>query len=266
MNLLVYKSTDYQFYKNYYLQIINSRKLSSDYHSHDFYEIIFLVAGKCTQKINDLSYFMNSGDYVILSPGDSHCFISQSENLTILCLSVTKNEFSKIAYSFDIQHDQLSNIVLYSTAEDKKNIYRCAQKCLFNSDIRKYKLLLGNFLSRIEHNKQHNAPEILIKLFEQMTALENLSSGIPAMLKISGYSKSHLFRLIKEHTGLSIHDYLLNLRLETAYQFILHTDKPIEQIAESLGYNSLSHFIKIFKTKYNLTPIQLRKSKNIPTM
>lgn len=39
---------------------------------------------------------------------------------------------------------------------------------------------------------------------------------------------------------------------------ILHTDKPISEISETVGYNQLSYFIQKFRESYGFSPLKYR--------
>ena len=107
---------------------------------------------------------------------------------------------------------------------------------------------------------------LLKDTFKLMQHPENMKDGIKAMMRISGYSRSQLYRLVKSYTGLTVNEYLMVLRLKTAYQYILYTDNTFEQIGEDVGYKSFSHFCKIFKENFSVTPAQLRKTRPINTI
>ena len=44
------------------------------------------------------------------------------------------------------------------------------------------------------------------------------------------------------------------------------TDMPMEEIGENVGYASFSHFNKIFKEKYGITPSLARKKNRMWTV
>lgn len=87
----------------------------------------------------------------------------------------------------------------------------------------------------------------------------HLKGGISAFVELSHYSRSHLSRIIRKHFNMSLHDYVLNLRLDAAYNALVLSKESIEDIAESVGYMSVSHFNKIFKEKFGITPASARK-------
>lgn len=58
--------------------------------------------------------------------------------------------------------------------------------------------------------------------------------------------------------------WLLQRRLEHAKYLLEVTDKNINELAFDTGFENASHFIKIFKKTYGITPLQLRKSVQLP--
>lgn len=61
--------------------------------------------------------------------------------------------------------------------------------------------------------------------------------------------------------GLPPAQYLQEKRLERAYQQVLMSQQNMTEIALNTGFESLSHFIQVFRRRYGLTPGQLKKSK-----
>ncbi len=67
-------------------------------------------------------------------------------------------------------------------------------------------------------------------------------------------SEYHFARLFKQITGVTVHVYLANIRLERARKLIVETAYSINEIAAMVGYQSQSHFTKIFKSATGITP------------
>ena len=103
-------------------------------------------------------------------------------------------------------------------------------------------------------------PKNLALAIEEMKKEENLKAGIPAFSALSHYSHSHLARLVKKHFGMSLKQYINEMRLQSAYQDIILTNESAEEISERLGFSSFSHFNKIFKARFSITPAALRKN------
>lgn len=79
--------------------------------------------------------------------------------------------------------------------------------------------------------------------------------------EIAGYHPYHLSRLVKNATGLTLHQYILNVRLEKAKDFLLNTELSVYEIADKCGFNSPYHLSNTFKIKNKLTPSEFRNSK-----
>ncbi len=69
-----------------------------------------------------------------------------------------------------------------------------------------------------------------------------------------GISEKYLYRVVREHTGKSLADYIENLRIEKAMELIKTTQLPMAQVAQACGYHSPNNFYKVFKKYYDLTP------------
>lgn len=73
-------------------------------------------------------------------------------------------------------------------------------------------------------------------------------------------SKYHLARLYKKHTGYSIIDYLIGLRITHAKELLRFSDLSIQNISYTIGIDNISHFINLFKKREDITPFQFRKN------
>lgn len=72
-----------------------------------------------------------------------------------------------------------------------------------------------------------------------------------------GYS--YFRRLFKTYTGLSPHQYCLDLKIMRAKELILTTNLSIKEIAYKLGFESIHYFSRLYKNKTGICPSDLRK-------
>ncbi|MBT1164736.1 helix-turn-helix transcriptional regulator [Bifidobacterium felsineum] len=73
-----------------------------------------------------------------------------------------------------------------------------------------------------------------------------------------GYSAGYLSRRLKKETGRTVGSFILEARLDTAQQYLSHTDMSVARIAERIGYASVSYFYKAFSKRYHQTPLEYR--------
>lgn len=75
-----------------------------------------------------------------------------------------------------------------------------------------------------------------------------------------GYHKNHINRLMVLYTGVSLHRYLQNYRLERAIELLETTACPVSEIALRVGFDDFSHFSKYFKKHIGYSPTELRRT------
>ncbi|WDP91464.1 MAG: helix-turn-helix transcriptional regulator [Desulfobacter sp.] len=73
------------------------------------------------------------------------------------------------------------------------------------------------------------------------------------LAELAGCTEFHLIRLFRQHTGLSPHALLVQIRLEHARHRIEKGDS-IAMAAFSSGFSDQSHLTRRFKLRYGLTP------------
>lgn len=71
-----------------------------------------------------------------------------------------------------------------------------------------------------------------------------------------------LKRRFKAATGLSLIDYVQNLRIEEAKRLLETTDRPVDEISAECGYDNQSFFTRLFKRRCGLTPAGYRRLFN----
>lgn len=79
---------------------------------------------------------------------------------------------------------------------------------------------------------------------------------------IANRSVATFRREFKEHYHSSPGRWLTNRRLERASVILQTTQKTISEITLDCGFKNVSHFSRIFKQKFNLSPTKYRKLKS----
>ena len=72
------------------------------------------------------------------------------------------------------------------------------------------------------------------------------------------YTGDYLNRIIKKYSGQCLFDFGMTFCLEQAKELLLNTDRTVSDISESLGFTNRTHFYKLFKEKYAMTPKEYR--------
>ena len=75
-----------------------------------------------------------------------------------------------------------------------------------------------------------------------------------------GVSRFHLQRLFKAQMGVNIYEMIKSIRLQkSASLLITNQGSTITQVANMCGYSSQTSFIRVFKSRFLMTPTEWRK-------
>lgn len=76
-------------------------------------------------------------------------------------------------------------------------------------------------------------------------------------------SPSYLGILFKQQTGQNYTDYVTDVRIEKAKEFLRNVDLSITEVAFAVGYKDVRYFSKTFKKKVGITPKEYRKISHL---
>jgi transcriptional regulator GlxA family with amidase domain len=85
------------------------------------------------------------------------------------------------------------------------------------------------------------------------------ATAIREAVQRAGIPERTLKRRFKAATGVTLIDYVQNLRLEEAKRLLETTNRPVEEISAAVGYENSSFFGRLFKRRCGLTPAAYRK-------
>ncbi|MFB9294614.1 helix-turn-helix domain-containing protein [Persicitalea jodogahamensis] len=91
--------------------------------------------------------------------------------------------------------------------------------------------------------------------------LEKSDYTIDAICEDLGVSRSQLFRMVKELTGLSPSLYIRQRRLLRGQELLKGTDWRINEITDKIGFDSPQAFTKYFTQEFGLSPSDYRRQQ-----
>ena len=100
-----------------------------------------------------------------------------------------------------------------------------------------------------------DAKQYIYDHFSQNITLEDISEQI-------GFNPAYFSTLFKKETGKNFLEYVTELRIQKAKNYLIQTDYDIAEIASSVGYGDLKYFSKLFKKNTGLSPSEFRKLYN----
>ncbi|MFC3788902.1 helix-turn-helix domain-containing protein [Paenibacillus sp. GCM10012307] len=84
------------------------------------------------------------------------------------------------------------------------------------------------------------------------------ATGISDMMRLSSYKLS---KIAKEHFGMSVTEYINQVRLTKAVEWMENSKLSIQDIMRRVGIENESYFYKLFKANYEMTPREYIASK-----
>lgn len=77
-----------------------------------------------------------------------------------------------------------------------------------------------------------------------------------------GYSRSHLGRKLRRQWDMPPATNLRLIRLDNAAKLLRNTDLPVHAIAQRLGYETSTGFIRAFRRAFHVTPLRFRHTRS----
>ena len=81
---------------------------------------------------------------------------------------------------------------------------------------------------------------------------------ISTLAALACRSESRFHKLFRQHTRMTVLEYVTLLRVGQACSMLAGTEQPIARIAEAVGYGNLSHFNRKFRELKGVTPREYR--------
>ena len=82
---------------------------------------------------------------------------------------------------------------------------------------------------------------------------------VEMLADVFGLSASHLRKIFKERTGVSLKTHLDSVRMQKARELLAATDHSVAEVAADVGYVSVQTFLRNFKKECGVTPGEFRR-------
>lgn len=145
------------------------------------------------------------------------------------------------------------------THVDQEIIRHAIEAILY--EFRKIITSISNDIDRLPAKKRSTREELYSRLClvkDHIYTFYNQTLKLQQLSRISFLNPYYLIREYKNMFGLSPGQAIIERRLEVAYELIQHTNKSITEICHEVGYNDISSFSKLFKSRYGKAPIYYR--------
>src|SRR5438552_3863524 len=103
-------------------------------------------------------------------------------------------------------------------------------------------------------------PAALTRAKEFITRNQDNALCLATVAKAVNTSTFYFCKLFKRMTGLTFTDYLARVRVEKAKALLLNRNRRVSEVAYDVGFQSLTHFNRVFRKIVRESPSSYRRS------
>lgn len=241
-------------------------------HTHEHWELLMVVNGAITHKINGVCHKATKGYACIIRPEDVHCFSFPTTKSEVITFGFCKEIAQKFFDLYPIEKELLESTVPLSFTLRENTIDAVCSKSLAaqfcpKNIYEKYTTLIINRLFLAYYEQKLNTveayPDWLNSFLLLLKSPKYLRKPVSELVKLVPYSYSQLSKLFKQYTGKTLVSYLNELKLIRAKELLRNTAYTVMDIAVELNYESVSSLNHNFKRFTGLTPSEFRKSSSV---
>ncbi len=262
------------------LTVTDGRK---DMCSYDM-RFYFCVNGSGTVTVDGEVYSMNANTFLMWRPGNVYTYTSEDTMQCITCnfdytnrsrhltIPVPPDHISEYKSDavigrpviFD-DHAAFNGVVYLPDAPNLLNLI-VSLRDEYNKKLKYYRIKTNALLSeillevlRLGSNEFYGKTDGLmneILNFIQDNFKENLTNE--QISNRFGYHPNYINALIVKHTGLSLHQYLLNCKMSKAMELLMSSGLGIKEISDLVGIEDPRYFSRLFKKWYKKPPSAFR--------
>lgn len=114
--------------------------------------------------------------------------------------------------------------------------------------------------SLVQQDKNFNTEEKFINKVRRILE-ENLSNedfGIHQLCETLAMSRSQLYRKFSSLTDLTVHQFIMTLKLQKAKELLLTSNMNVSEVAYDTGFKNISHFSRVFKKEFGHNPSRFK--------
>lgn len=112
--------------------------------------------------------------------------------------------------------------------------------------------------SSFAHSPRDTESRRVMKVKEYINQHYAEDVTLPELADLVGMSPSSFSRFFRLRTGKTLSSYLIDIRLGNAARALVDTTSNVSEICYACGFNNLSNFNRVFKSRKGVTPHEFR--------
>lgn len=224
--------------------------LHTGYGRRPYYMIHYVIKGKGTLHCEDGDYPAEQGQIFLVLPQEDAHYTADGEDpweYIWICFSGT------LAQKLDAFRERVFKIPYYpfgmvrslENRTDTREEFGAAALFLIFSELFSGRPARPHYVRR--------TVDTINSLYMTPVTVESIAANL-------GIDRRYLSRIFKANMGISVQEYLIQVRMEQAEK-LLQDKLPVNLVCELVGYSDPFHFSKMFKKYYGVSPSLYKKNR-----
>lgn len=243
----------------------------------DNYKIILVTKGRGIFRQFDKEYDIEPGDIFILFPGVKHFYCADpNDPWEIMWVLFNGKLCEDIFSSINLTPGSsvIKGAVSHTIVKTMENIVNEMEKVSkeVGNDVERFTLKATGYLYMLfselirltrtanektaEYVKQDSIKKAL--KFIELNYYHDID--VDMLCKYVNFSRSHFSRSFKSKVGVTIPEYINQIRIRHAKLLLKNSDLNVNEIAKSVGFDDQFYFSRIFSKIEGVPPAQYRKA------
>ena len=255
---------------------VASARYGGDWHSvphtHNHMELFFIVGGRGQFLIEDQLHPVDTNSLVMINPNVTHTEVSLNaqpleyivlgiEGIALADSTLSNNQFSILNYYESAEVSSCLRNILREMEQKNpgyEDICQAFMEILIIRLMRTTVLAVPAETETVSTNRQCAAVRRYIDLHcKEALTLDQLAEE-------GHMNKFYLSHVFKRTYGVSPINYIIEKRIDESKYLLAETDLSLSQIAQLLGFSSLSYFSQVFRRTQGVSPKEYRQSLKRP--
>ena len=229
-------------------------------HYHDTYDLYYIESGKREYFVENKFFTAATGDFILIKPGSFHRIGPGQVVRTLVSFPET---FLQQTFSTDAAARLLTCFekpLITPTEQEQQALRKLLSELAKAKDELRFSIVLAQLLLALDDCTAQPAYDTQISdLLKYIGRNFSEIQSIDQIANFMNLSKQHLCRLFKNAMGITLVQYINQIRVKNACGLLERSDKSLAEIAQLCGFGSCAYFSTVFKRHTGLSPLQYRQ-------
>lgn len=232
-------------------------------HGIDQYILIYCTDGKGEVTIEDTTYPLKAGNFIVIPADKSHTYGSDKNNPWTIYWAHFKGHLVKPLIKLLLKRQKsYKGLVQFNESRTKlfDEIYLNLERGYSNDNLCYVNMSFSHFLSSFIFDEKFNYSSKKSMVNPIDISIEFMQNNLHTTFTLDDIAKSinlspsHFSALFKDQTGFAPIKYFNHIKIQKACQYLQFTDLRIKEIAATLGIDDQYYFSRMFSKIMGVSP------------